>query len=461
MQFNSKKYIQGFVFFLLIGATACTKSLNVTPKYVIDIEKAFSNDSMANLQMAGLYSQISNSQEFTTNFSLDLGYVSDELEPLSWNAISGASGYTLYNYKLRSLDATTNTYWSDLYTYIYTVNIDIEGINESTGMSDEKKNQYLGELYTMRAYLYYYLTSFYGAIPYVTTGNYKESLALKQTSTDSILLNGENDIVKAQSLLSNDYPTDGKYRINLQAANAILSRIALSRKDYSLVISSASDVINSNLYSLESLDNMFQSSSNETILQMWSLYDYTYIGNSAVSSSGVYGVTHTNDNNLYDDFSADDKRKNEFIAKLDDGEGDTVYAPYKYKNNGVDMNTDITENTILIKLDEVYLNRAEAYANSNNLSAALADLNKIRTRAGLSAISSIGSSDALLSLIYEERRKELCFEFADRWITLKRTNQANTVLGAFKPTEWTSTAQLFPIPLDDLKKSSLTQNPGY
>jgi len=56
---------------------------------------------------------------------------------------------------------------------------------------------------------------------------------------------------------------------------------------------------------------------------------------------------------------------------------------------------------------------------------------------------------------------ELFAEWGHRWLDLKRTNTANAVLGAEKPT-WKPTDVLFPIPQTERTNNpNLTQNPGY
>ncbi|PRD52566.1 RagB/SusD family nutrient uptake outer membrane protein [Sphingobacterium gobiense] len=65
---------------------------------------------------------------------------------------------------------------------------------------------------------------------------------------------------------------------------------------------------------------------------------------------------------------------------------------------------------VISRLGEVYLNRAEAYAKLGNYSAALADLNEIRTRSIVDgAYSSINTSNAG-TLIDKERQLELAFQ---------------------------------------------------
>jgi hypothetical protein len=146
--------------------------------------------------------------------------------------------------------------------------------------------------------------------------------------------------------------------------------------------------------------------------------------------------------------------------------GTTYYYPYKYKNDSV--NGPITEYETVLRLGEQYLIRAEAEAyGSAGTAAAIADLNTIRNRAGLLPYSGATDQTSVLNAIYHERRVELFTEWGHRWLDLKRTNMANTIMGtdgacAAKDGTWSSNAQLYPVPLYDLQTDpSLVQNPGY
>lgn len=86
--------------------------------------------------------------------------------------------------------------------------------------------------------------------------------------------------------------------------------------------------------------------------------------------------------------------------------GVTYYSTRKYQ--GIN---DTVNNIKVIRSSELYLNRAEAYARSNNLTAALADLNTIRKR-GLPTATTFtsASQQAVIDEILAERRRELAFE---------------------------------------------------
>lgn len=78
---------------------------------------------------------------------------------------------------------------------------------------------------------------------------------------------------------------------------------------------------------------------------------------------------------------------------------------------------------IILRLGEIYLNRAEAYAKCNKYSEALGDLNKVRTRSIINgAYSSLDSSNAP-DLIDKERQLELAFQ-AERSFDVYRNGES-------------------------------------
>ena len=77
------------------------------------------------------------------------------------------------------------------------------------------------------------------------------------------------------------------------------------------------------------------------------------------------------------------------------------------------------DNIPVIRISEMFLNRAEANYELGNIAGALADLNQIRVRAGLAAAPATLSGQALLDDILNQRRVELAFE-GHRFHDLKR-----------------------------------------
>jgi len=102
--------------------------------------------------------------------------------------------------------------------------------------------------------------------------------------------------------------------------------------------------------------------------------------------------------------------------------------------------------------------------NKEILLDAQADLNAIRTRAGLP--NTIASTQpALLTAIQHERQVELFTEWGHRWLDLKRTGNIDavmTIICSQKGSSWSSYQQLYPLPLVDIQMDpNLVQNIGY
>jgi hypothetical protein len=102
-----------------------------------------------------------------------------------------------------------------------------------------------------------------------------------------------------------------------------------------------------------------------------------------------------------------------------------------------------------------------------DLSGAIADINIIRSRAGLPNLSDTLSQEQLLKAILQERRVELFAEGGNRWFDIKRLAVIDEIMSTATPlkgqgTTWKSYQQLYPIPFSELQNDpNLKQNPGY
>ena len=226
------------------------------------------------------------------------------------------------------------------------------------------------------------------------------------------------------------------------------------------------------MYTLcSSLDSVFLKNNTEAIWQLPPVQPSSnlatpegqdFILNTSPVVSGSFNST-TISPQLMNSFDSGDLRKVNWISSYTGG-GITYYFPYKYK---VYQSSSLVEYTVILRLAEQYLIRAEAEANLGDLTDAASDLNIIRNRAGLANIAdSIASSQtALLSAILHERQVELFTEFGFRWFDLNRTGTINSVMSIVTPLKggtWSPDWQLFPVPLLELTSDPLlVQNSGY
>jgi hypothetical protein len=162
--------------------------------------------------------------------------------------------------------------------------------------------------------------------------------------------------------------------------------------------------------------------------------------------------------NLINSFESGDLRRTSWIRTISSSSG-VWYHAYKYKQNA-NTGTSV-EYSIVLRIAEQYLIRAEARAMQGDLIGAKEDLNKIRHNAGLSDTPAI-TADEIATAVQKERRSELFCEYGHRFFDLKRTGQLDAVLEAVKP-GWDNTDSLWPIPEKELLANPFLkpQNPGY
>ncbi len=142
----------------------------------------------------------------------------------------------------------------------------------------------------------------------------------------------------------------------------------------------------------------------------------------------------------------------------------------------------------IIRLAELYLDRAECYANIGNVQKALDDLNVIRERAGVSLLTTadITTGHTLMDMVREERFVELWGE-GHRYYDLRRWTLAPDYLkaGCFEglnalekvnpsfaefnqikridqPFRWNDRMYMLPIAASEVYNDpNLMQSPGY
>jgi hypothetical protein len=445
---------------VLLTVASCKEFVEVaTPTNLVATEDAFLNDATAQSSVLGLYA---NNNLLATSGSLENSF-------LSWvTGLGGASADDIYysngtyldDFKNNTVLPTSNYInnpWNFAYAEIFAVNSAIEGLNASTGVSAAVKQQLLGEAHFIRAFTYFYITSIWGDVPLVTSTNTAVNTKLPRNAQSEVYALIISDLKQAQNSLGDAYPSTLRARVNKSAAAAMLARIYLYQKDYVNAEIQSSAVIAKSDYKLETLDNTFINTSNEVIWQRFTFNGYNIFGNQFIPSGNI--PNYVLYPSLAASFETGDMRFTKWLRPAVIG-NTTYYYPYKYK---VRITTGSNEYNVLLRLSEQYLIRAEARANQGKVTgtaSAAADLNVLRSRAGLGNTAAATQSTMLLA-IESERAHEFFAEMGHRWFDLNRTGRADAVLGALKPT-WKSTSALFPIPNAQIQyNANLTQNPGY
>lgn len=457
---SSRLLLLVFIFGAGIFISACKKFVDVKPSTnLIQTKDLFASDAAALSAVAGVYTQMRATLPALANGTLSIyaGLASDELATSSTSLEYDA----FYNNSISPTSTVINTQlWSSSYRIIYQTNLILENIEKSTQISKTTQQQLLGEMEVVRSLYYFYLVNLFGDVPLITSSNYSENQYKPRTATDSIYQQIVHDLQDAESLLSTEYPGDYKARPNSWTAAALLAKVYLNESNWQGAKEECSKIINSQNYQLESdLNEVFKNTSNETIWQIAPANESRNTVEGSVfipfSSGNIPTIFATE--SLLNSFEPGDLRKDNWL-QLNTVSGENFYYPFKYKTR---TNSPVDEYDIVFRLAEIYLIRAEALAQLDDIAGASADLNIVRNRAGLSNYNATNQA-SLISAIIKERQTELFAEWGNRWFDLKRIGMANSILSAVKNGHWKSTDILFPIPLSEIQINTyLVQNPGY
>ncbi|HEY9262723.1 RagB/SusD family nutrient uptake outer membrane protein [Chitinophaga sp.] len=498
---NNKKIIHGLLLMVLLSATACKKLIEIDPPIdTVSTTTVFNDPVKANSALAAIYyTLMSNggSPSFSSgSMTVYGGMMADELFPYA--GASNPLDYQFYTNKLL-LDniLAPAPFWVTAYKAVYSANSVLAGVAASTSlaMTDSVKRQLNGESRFARAFCFFYLTNLYGEIPLPLSASPVAEATQKRQPLDKVNQQITDDLNAAIQLLPDNFSvTKGtKVRPNKYAAIALLARHYLYQKKWKEAAEQADIVINSGQFGLTSLAETFGASSRESIWQL------KFSGNGVatympetialtpqlslsmldqatqemfldpdqfVTFSYMVIPFYIMSDHLVNAFEPGDQRKDKWT--------DSMHTPAAAPWNGVEYRfvrkyvrltadgQDAPPYYTVMRLAEQYLIRAEARAQLNDIGGAAADINLLRSRAGLHDTKAASQQD-MLDAIAHERQIELFAEWGHRWFDLKRSGKAAQVLGAIAEKQpWTDDKLLLFVPPDEIKNDpALTQNPGY
>jgi hypothetical protein len=322
-------------------------------------------------------------------------------------------------------------------------------------LTTTEKNKILGEAYFIRALGYFDLGRGWGGVQLrlTPTKDIASLKGVKRSTLDQTYDQVLADLTKAEQLLPDATASDSNLRNRAQKASvrALRARLHLYRQQWIDADNYASQVIaETTKYNLVAPYKAFFTApylTSESVLEL------TF---SANDKNGFWNLWYLS--NLGGQYTL--KPSDSFVAKVKDptigGTRSALVAGTSPNVYGVLYNSTAGADPFyLIRIAELYLIRAEARAQQNNLTGALSDLNVVRNRAGLGNSTATTQAD-ILTAIENENNIEFAFE-AHRWFDLVRTKRVGAVLGVTNTNLW-----LFPIPGSDiLSDPDVTQNTGY
>jgi len=455
-----KSYL--IVFLIIVSQVSCKKFIEVDPPADrLTTATIFSDDESANGAVRGIYSDIMSLNNGIANggMSLYLGLYADEIKRTTASSITDP----FQNNALLPSNSTVSSLWTKGYNYIYTCNLILESLSNASGVSEILRKQLTGEVKFFRAFFHFYLLNLYGNIPSAISSDYRINSTIKQVDSATVYSQMIADLKDAQGLLDKAYAGGQKTRANFWAATALLARVYLFQKDWPAAEAEASKIIDSGLFSLCALQDVFKANSTEAILQFYPPDKgaiATAEGFDFVPASSTSIPSYVLQDNLVQAFEPGDLRKTMWTG-VNTRNGINYTFPYKYKLRLGTVGSPKSEYNMVLRIAEQYLIRAEARARLDKSTDALADINSIRKRAGLPDFTQTGKTE-LLEAIFHEKQIELFTEWGSRWMDLKRWGRAELILAPLKGANWQPTDIVFPIPQTEMDANPfLKQNQGY
>lgn len=463
--------------------TSCSDFLTEEPKQEQSNELTFATFDGVNKAAAAMYGMFQSDAwydgEFTLMSELRCGNAKNP------TSVPGSGRYRSDTQWIYS-DHSTSPLWSYAYYTIARANNVINNLDDKVGKdaTQQQVNNVKAEALFIRALCYFDLVITYcqpynynategdkmGVPLVLVTENGKPARDSKENVYNQIVA----DLLQAESIMADDYVragvTDKAATPTKPAIQALLSRVYLYMNKWQEAANYATKVISNKKYELAPADAyaaMFSAATapegGEIIFEVYGSDKNEYWDNSGwahlpyittTDDKGSHGdVCATKD--LYDLYSEGDVRKSMFKQHGND------YFPTKYSGKPKDSDPKYT-NVPILRLSEMYLNRAEAIINGASIQGVTAesDLRKIATVRGASQTAA-----ATKQGVFDERRRELAFEGhitadyarCNKSMTRKDFDDSKNKDVAFPSYMWA-----LPIPHRELTANpNVAPNPGY
>lgn len=474
------KYLSGLLLFTLVFFSCDKEFLVEEPILQQTNEFTLSTFKGLNQAALGAYTPLFNTPWYGRNFvvSSDIRSGNAKISPKS-------SGRFRTEYQWGYNPGTAPGLWTVAYDAIARANNVINAIEDDfseTGVTQQQIDNVKAECLFIRAIGHFDMVRLY-AQPYSHDKSglgvpvvLKTEIGLPERNTVEEVYNQVvSDLEEAENIIEPGYVrasgNDERGFVTREAIQALLARVHLYMENWQAAADYATEVINSGKFQMYSASEYTTWDNGgvfgleaakipgEVIFEIYGSEGNSGHGNwdviAYILSPDGYGDVGASQD-LLDLFEENDVRGELFRTHPD--YGDALWST-KYPGKSGNLRE---ENIPILRLSEMYLIRAEAMLKGAVISgeSSVNDYNKIRTNRGLSAVSSVSVQD-----IYDERRRELCFEghqlfdLARTKRDLERTDYSGTVNQnvPFPDYKWAA-----PIPLGETDANpNIVQNPNY
>lgn len=373
------------------------------------------------------------------------------------NAFMFEAPYTEFDLFTQNLTTMEDQFFGPLYTALYKSILSANNVIENSSNATQ-----VGEARFLRALAYFKLVLAFGDV----TVNLDASPSLTDTSIlvrqpaadvyNNVIIPDLNEAISALGTVIEDgrasrYAAQGllgkvyMHMNNTQAAETNLAAVVNGagaagislESNYADVFGAANEGNSEIIYSTQIQSSIVDEYSFASRFWNW------FVGDDSKSDYPV-------DQDLVAAFNASGAADTRRAVTLHADGRTAIKFP---KDGGLGSEHDWIE----LRLADVILLYAEALNENGNTAAALTQLNRIRSRAGLTDSSATSQAD-VRQAIQDERRLELAFE-GHRWFDLVRTNTVNAEMGVTVSPNY----HVFPIPTSEVRSTNgvITQNTGY
>jgi hypothetical protein len=451
---------------LVLSFTACKKQLDLRPTDTIDDTKAFQTVGDLEKGAIGAYSAYGGGQ---SNGIYIASILADEAKISSENR---GQGQFSFKWQYTASGSEHNADFANFYRAIDRLNRVIavsDDIQATNATEAALKNRVRAELLAIRGMSHYellrrFMPSGYDAnalgVPIMLTS---ELTGLPARSTvGAVMAQIESDLATARGIAELPNAVTDGLRLSKAAVAAYQARAALLKRDWNAAATYATDAITLSGTTL---------TTRTQFPSIWT--DVTNTGVIFRLRNNYTPQLYFRDVNGDVFFEPSDKLKQQFNRTTDirfstffgTGAGDTSIV-VKYPGSALQgpQRNDIKD----VRIAEMYLLRAEARAELNQLATAAADVNLIRANRITGYVDvTFATKDIAITEIINERFKELAYE-GFRFFDLKRRGLGVTRLASdVQSTSWMSLPAGdfhfgLPIPQHELLANpNAQQNPGY
>jgi hypothetical protein len=468
---------------LAVGLTSsCGKFLDVAPQGQPTSQQFFQTQADATAAVNAPYGKLREWNLTAFNWLAVTTLTSDDAEK---GSVTGDAEF-LNNFtffRITPTEGSVQGYWDGQYQQINLCNQVIQNV-PGVNMDATLRGRYVGEAKFLRGLAYFNLVRAYGGVPLLLkVAETADELNPSRATRDEVYTAIIADATDAAAVLPAAYGASDVGRATKGAALTLLAKAQLYQKNFAASLAASDQVLGLGYSLASNFYDMFRIRGENNSESIFEVQCTTLAGNCDASNSqwaecqmvrpqfgwGFFNPTA----DLANAFEVGDQRRLGTILErgTTTPDGDVIatnssnprYNMKAYVPNSAPKTCGYgrDQNIRVFRLGEVLLLNAEAANELGQTAKALAAVNRVRTRAGLAALSSGLSQADLRQAIWKERRVELALEYGDRFFDLVRQGRAATVLASkgFVANK----NELMPLPLNQITLSGgkLTQNPGY